>query len=185
MSDSKEIIAQLKSGDKTLLNTIYREYRGKFVGWAAKQFNANEEQAVEIFQDAVVTLYENVHSGKLKEITTTLQSYIFAIGRNKFLELTRYQKKNGNIEENTVIESADDDEDHEEKNAVFEQVGNALNKLGPPCKTLLQYFYYEKKNMDDIADIMEYKNSATAKNQKYKCLQRLKKIVFEENNRHE
>ncbi|MEZ5010072.1 MAG: sigma-70 family RNA polymerase sigma factor [Chitinophagales bacterium] len=185
MSESQNILEKLKKGDKLLLNTIYRENRGKFVGWAAKQFNADDEMATEIYQDAVVTLYENIHSGKLTDMTASVESYLFAIGRNKFLELTRYHKKNTSIPDHVEIEQIDEEIDYEEKNEEFEQVGMALKQMGPPCKTLLEFYYYEKKQMDEIATLMDYKNPATAKNQKYKCIQRLKKIVFENISQHE
>lgn len=186
MSESQNILVKLKEGDRLLLNTIYRENRGKFIGWAAKQFNADEEMASEIYQDAVVTLYENIHSGKLTDMTASVESYLFAIGRNKFLELTRYNKKNTNIPDHEQIEQIDDDPiDHEEKNEEIQQVGIALKQMGPPCKTLLEFYYFEKKQMNEIAILMDYKNPATAKNQKYKCIQRLKKVVFENISQHE
>jgi RNA polymerase sigma factor (sigma-70 family) len=178
--EQENIIEQLRSGDRSLLNQIYEEYRGKFLGWAAKQFNADDDIAIEIYQEAVVTLYENIYSNKLQDITTTVQSYLFAIGRNKFLERTRFLKKFENVEDDSTIETVEEEsvEDDNYENE-HQKVGIALKEMGPPCKTLLQYFYYEKKNMDEIASLMDYKNPATAKNQKYKCLQRLKKMVFE------
>ncbi len=180
MAEDDNIIAALKKGDRSLLNKIYSEYRDKFAGWAAKQFNANEDMAIEIYQDSVVAMYENIHSGKLAAYSGSIQSYLFAIGRNKFLENVRYKKKNSSQKEevmNMHVVQEDDEYDTEEDEKI-DLVSKAIKAMGPPCKTLLQYFYYEKKSMDEIADIMEYKNRATAKNQKYKCLQRLKKSVL-------
>ena len=58
----------------------------------------------------------------------------------------------------------------------------ALNSLGEPCKSLLEAFYMEKKSMDQIALIFGYTNADNAKNQKYKCLMRLKKLFFSQYN---
>ena len=54
----------------------------------------------------------------------------------------------------------------------------AISKLGEPCKSLIEAFYLQKKNMQEIADDFGYTNADNAKNQKYKCLMRLKKIFF-------
>jgi DNA-directed RNA polymerase specialized sigma24 family protein len=58
----------------------------------------------------------------------------------------------------------------------------ALNSLGEPCKSLLESFYIEKKSMDEIASLFGYTNADNAKNQKYKCLMRLKKLFFSQYN---
>jgi hypothetical protein len=39
--------------------------------------------------------------------------------------------------------------------------------------------YYHNCSIEDITKKFGYKNADTAKNQKYKCMQRLKKIVEE------
>jgi hypothetical protein len=50
--------------------------------------------------------------------------------------------------------------------------------LGEPCRGIIKDFYVDHLNMIEIADKYGYTNADNAKNQKYKCLQRLKKIYF-------
>ena len=69
-------------------------------------------------------------------------------------------------------------DDHEKVNAEFELMKKALVKLGEPCKSLLEAFYFQQQNMDIIARQFGYTNANNAKTQKYKCLVRLKKIFF-------
>jgi hypothetical protein len=52
----------------------------------------------------------------------------------------------------------------------------SLNSLGEPCRSLLKAYYLEMKSMVEIACEFGYTNADNAKNQKYKCLMRLKKI---------
>ena len=40
-----------------------------------------------------------------------------------------------------------------------------------------ELMYYQKWSMKDIAEKFGFKNADTTKNQKYKCMQRLKKLV--------
>ena len=67
----------------------------------------------------------------------------------------------------------------EEVEEHIELAKSCLEKLGDPCKSILELFYYHKMSMEDIQQHAGYKNSATAKNIKYKCLRRLRKLFLE------
>ena len=58
----------------------------------------------------------------------------------------------------------------------------ALNSLGEPCKSLLEGYYVKKMDMQNLAKEFGYTNADNAKNQKYKCLIRLKKLFFAQYN---
>ena len=57
-------------------------------------------------------------------------------------------------------------------------MNKAIGSLGEPCKSLLEAYYLQHRNMQEIAVEFGYTNADNAKNQKYKCLMRLKKIFF-------
>jgi RNA polymerase sigma-70 factor (ECF subfamily) len=52
--------------------------------------------------------------------------------------------------------------------------------MGNPCKELLILYYYHKKSMSEIAELLGYQNGHTARNKKYRCLGQLKEIVEEQ-----
>jgi len=74
----------------------------------------------------------------------------------------------------------EDLEIHEQRNADFLLMEKAMSGLGEPCKSLLESYYLQKKSMVEIAADFGYTNADNAKNQKYKCLMRLKKIFFDQ-----
>jgi len=82
------------------------------------------------------------------------------------------------LEDTVPVE--EDIEVHEERNLEFQMMERALSGLGEPCKSLLEAFYVQKKNMGVIAVGFGYTNADNAKNQKYKCLMRLRKLFFTE-----
>jgi len=49
--------------------------------------------------------------------------------------------------------------------------------MGDQCRQLLECFYYKKMSWDEIANALGYKNAASAKNQKYKYLERIRSTV--------
>jgi hypothetical protein len=58
-------------------------------------------------------------------------------------------------------------------------IRKSLEALGEPCSNIIRDFYFHDFTVDQIRDKFGYTNNDNAKNQKYKCLQRLKKIFFE------
>jgi DNA-directed RNA polymerase specialized sigma24 family protein len=78
------------------------------------------------------------------------------------------------LEERIPVE--EDLERHEQRNRDFVIMEQAMTNLGEPCKSLLEAYYLDKKSMVEIAGDFGYTNADNAKNQKYKCLMRLKKI---------
>ena len=84
------------------------------------------------------------------------------------------------IEETVPIE--DDIEIHEKRNAEYEIMERALSSLGEPCKSLIEGYYLKKMDMQAIAKEFGYTNADNAKNQKYKCFMRLKKLFFSQYN---
>jgi hypothetical protein len=72
----------------------------------------------------------------------------------------------------------DEMDEHEKRNAEFVMMEKAMSGLGEPCKSLLEAFYMQKRSMTEIASSFGYTNAENAKNQKYKCLMRLKKLFF-------
>jgi RNA polymerase sigma factor (sigma-70 family) len=73
----------------------------------------------------------------------------------------------------------DDLERQEEKDRQFAIMESALLQLGEPCKTIIEDYYMQSKSMQEICEKFGYTNADNAKTQKYKCLQRLKKLFFQ------
>ena len=87
----------------------------------------------------------------------------------------------GNIEETETFLTIDEEvEDFSRKEEQFDTMNAAIEQLGEPCRTLLLDFYHGELSMEQISEKFGYTNADNAKNQKYKCLQRLKKIFFGE-----
>jgi len=84
------------------------------------------------------------------------------------------------LEETIPVE--EDLENHEKRNAAFAIMDRAMNSLGEPCKSLLEGYYLKKMGMQELAREFGYTNADNAKNQKYKCLMRLKKLFFTQYN---
>ena len=176
-----DVIARIKTGDERELGAIYEKYRQEFISWIIRNYSCNIDEAKEVYQLAIMIFYENIINGKLTTMTSSIKSYVFAVGKNKMLEQKKFANRFTHNLEGTMdlINEDQPAEDVEQHEAALKLVERCLHLLGEPCKGLLELYYYRRKSMTDIAENLGYKNTDTAKNQKYKCMKRLKKI-FEE-----
>lgn len=60
-------------------------------------------------------------------------------------------------------------------------VAHCISILPNGCKTMLTKFYYEKKSLDTVlAECPTYSNKNALKTGKYKCIEKLKKLIVQE-----
>jgi RNA polymerase sigma factor (sigma-70 family) len=141
------------------------------------------DDARDIFQEAMIVLYENVKSERFV-LTCQIKTYLYSVCRRLWLKRLQYSNRFTTqvemLEETVPVE--DDIEQQEKLNADFAIMERALGSLGEPCKSLLEAYYLEKKHMTVIATMFGYTNADNAKNQKYTCLIRLKKLFFSQYN---
>ena len=179
-TDSNELVLLkgLAENDRKAIETIYRVHYSMIQTLVINN-NGTSDDARDIFQEAIIVLYEKAKSGSF-ELHAQLKTYIYAVCRRLWLKKlahnARFSGDLANAPE--TIATEEDLEMYEHRTADFEIMEQALQNLGEPCKELLESYYIRKKNMSEIAKEFGYTNADNAKNQKYKCLMRLKKIFF-------
>ena len=174
MTDTEivQLIHSKKEG-KALLK-LYR-YQGKILG-LIKSRGGSKEDGEDIFQEALVVLCNNVWKGDFK-LTSSLGTYLYSVSYNIWRNIS--DKKQTDFEKvDGIIPSSDLNlEEHYEREQKFSKVESILNELGNPCMRLLILFYHQGKKMTEIVSELGYKSVNSAKVQKFKCLERAKKLV--------
>lgn len=179
MSNSS-LLDRIKNGDSSWIELAYKDYRQSFVGWIRKLLKVDDETAADLFQSALLTLYENVQGGQLKELTSSVQTYLFAIGKNKgyeYLAKKNRQQKLSVYEFSLVYTEGSSYEQEMAYEHSTNQLMRVVERLGEPCMPLLRLFYYERKSWEQISGLLGYKTINSAKNMKYKCMQKIKEIM--------
>lgn len=176
-----EIIQKIRSGGQAELGMIYEEYRAEFLQWITKEYQCSMDDGKDMYQLAILIFYDNIKRGKLEHLVSSVKTYLFGIGKNLAKDNMRKEKKNIPIsQEKWIKDYLIDEPDEVLDDRIFAYAKQALQKLGQPCQRLIELFYYENKSMQEITEAMQYKNSETAKNQKCKCMARLRKLVDQE-----
>lgn len=177
-NNEKILLQGLARNDKKAVETIYKENYSTVQSLIINN-NGTTEDAKDIFQEAMIVLYEKARSGTF-ELSCQIKTYVYSVSRRLWLKrLQQASRYTGDISGTDGIVPVEDDiEEHSRRDAEFDMMEKAIQSLGEPCKSLLEAFYLQKKNMQEIAAGFGYTNAENAKTQKYKCLMRLKKIFF-------
>lgn len=174
----KQLLEGLAANDRQVIEAIYRDNYPMVQAFILNN-SGNGDEARDIFQEAMIVLFEKARSGSF-ELNCQLKTYMYSVCRRLWLkrlqQLQRYGSLIENVEETVMVD--EDLELHEKHNADFVLMETTMSKIGEPCKSLLDAYYIQKKNMQEIAADFGYTNADNAKTQKYKCLLRLKKLFF-------
>jgi RNA polymerase sigma factor (sigma-70 family) len=173
-----ELLRRLANNEKAAIEAIYKDnYR--LIQQLVVHNNGTEDDARDIFQEALIVLYQKARSGSF-ELNCQVKTYLYSICRRLWLKRLQQNRKFetpvDNFDEFVPVE--EDVEVHVKTERQYGIMRSALGKIGEPCKSLLEAFYIHDKSMSEISAFFGYTNSDNAKNQKYKCLMRLKKLFF-------
>lgn len=172
-----DLLRGLAENDAASIEALYLQHF-KTIRSLVLNNNGSAEEADDIFQEAMIVLYEKAKSEDFV-LNCQIGTYLYSISRRLWLKRLQQMKRYTEINERSETVSVTEDlENHEENNQDFLLMEKSLLQLGEPCKTLLEAYYMQKRSMTEIAEDFGYTNADNAKNQKYKCLVRLKKLFF-------
>jgi RNA polymerase sigma factor (sigma-70 family) len=176
-----ECIEGLRLNNDAIIRSIYKKHYPVILRLVLAN-SGTEQEAKDVFQESLLVLYHHAKETQFV-LSCALQTYLYSVARRLWLK--QLHKKSGVFklderfyEEEDVIDPTSDITVFEEREQNISRMQQSMGQLGEPCKTLLEDFYTRHLRMEDISEKFGYTNADNAKNQKYKCLQRLKKIFF-------
>jgi len=175
-----EVIMGILNNSESVLKRLYLAYFPMVLQLIINN-NGDADDAKDIYQEAIIVLYNKVKAGDF-ELSSKLKTYIYSVCRRLWLKrLSQMNRYGGDIKDfQEYLSDEDETERNNDRDIEFDKMGNALKLLGEPCKTIIEDFYIHNRSMQEICESFGYTNADNAKTQKYKCLQRLKKLFFQQ-----
>ena len=171
------ILKGLKNGDASALKFVYLNNKDVFLAFS-KKYSLSENDALDIYQDSVLALRENVATGKLVELKSSLKTYLFSIGKHMIFDYLRTKKRMISIKnEDFKLSNLPDGFEilfKEESNSKEQQLKLVFDQLGEKCKVILTLFYYQGYSNEEITKSLKYNSKDVVKSQKSRCLKTLK-----------
>lgn len=181
-----DFIHGIKNKDEKILKALYHQYY-RMIRHFILSNNGNEDDFKDNYHETLLVAIRAIQKEDFS-LTSSLSTFIYSISRRIWLKQLNKNKPFNNVGDlyQQAFQNSDDDiekivEEHQIKEKNINKIQIALQHIGDNCYQILKLFYYERLSMETIAEKLGYNNSDVAKNQKYKCLQKLKKVFFENN----
>lgn len=146
-----EKVERILGGDNDVLANIYTENYGK-INQLIKRYDGNDQDAEDIFQDAMVDMIRNFKNEQFKH-QSSISTYLYTICKYKMMNRHRSQKvKLVEIKDYDKADTAEEETD-EEGLSLIQQ---ALEKLSTECRNLLRGFYFDNLSLKELAVQLDY-----------------------------
>ncbi|MFK8058058.1 MAG: RNA polymerase sigma factor [Saprospiraceae bacterium] len=179
-SDQKLIEALTKGGQSRELAVAQAlEQFIHLVPKIAQKTGLSKEDALDPYTDSIIHLSDQVSKGEFRG-ESSIGTYFYKIFYFKSVDLFRKRTTKQLEFSAKAPEVADQQplaiqriEDSDE----VEQLHKNMDKLGPPCKNVLLDWGFWGYSMTEIAERNGLGGSTQAKDMKYKCLKKLRKLM--------
>ncbi len=177
LNEDARLLDRIRRGDEDALATLYRQSLRSVTALITRNSGTGRD-AEEVLQEALVILWERVRQKRYRH-SARLETFLYATARNLWLRrLARARRE--------VPREIDPDESVSEDPSPLDKlieseesvmIGDALTRLGEPCRSLLILFYWEEASMEEIAGRLGFANPETAKSKKYQCKKALQEML--------
>jgi RNA polymerase sigma-70 factor, ECF subfamily len=175
-SSDEILVERIAAGDKLAMQVLFARHRTPVYRWLYR-FVGNETVAEDLLSDVFFDVWQQAHRFEGRSAVST---WLLSIARFKALSARRRRTDaplNETIEA-TVADSADDPEIALQKKGRNERLRQAISKLSPEHREIIDLVYYHEKSVDDAADILGIPR-ATVKTRMFYARKKLAELVHE------
>ena len=179
-----DLVEMLKDSNEAL-TFVYNKHKAYCFNFMKTMFDDMDE-INDIYHDAISVLLEKVQNPGFS-LSCSIQTYLNSVCRNQVLLRLKKRNKQAFMRINTgdedFLENISDSVDDSIiiKNDLINVLDEILTdmKIGASkCHEILTRFWFENQSMEKIAYYIDYTNADNAKNQKFRCQEKLKLEIF-------
>lgn len=174
----QDIVEKLRDGDTSVMKYCYESSFSKVIAMIQKN-GGTKQDAEDIFQDTLIVFYKNCLKPTFI-LSSTISTYVYAIAWRLWMKNIRQAKATTDeLRDDLAVVSAFDFELADTKGDQMEEVMDAMEQAGKRCKEILILFYFNKLSMEIIAQKVGLKDDRAVREQKYRCMKRIKDAMAE------
>lgn len=171
------LIAGIRNHNSAILEHVYKTYFPMIEGHVIHN-QGNQEQAKDVFQEAMIVLYNRIKSGDL-ELTCKFGTYLYAICKNIWMqERKKYLLHAEKLRQHPMeVHDPGPSEDPLLQQHLTRIFNVHFDTLSQDCQKILTMFFNDR-SVEEIRSAMKYKDLHHAADRKYRCKKSLiKRIV--------
>ena len=167
---TKVIIKAFKNNEPEIIEEIYSEYF-PLIKHLVEINSGNKNDAKDVFQEALMVIYNKIEKSSFT-LNSSFKTFLYSISRNIWFNQLRKRKVflNDFKDKEDYIVKIDNKSIIKETclNIEYDLFRQHFEKLSCTQKMLFKLFF-ENYSFKQIADILNYKNAAYARKEKYNC----------------
>jgi RNA polymerase sigma-70 factor, ECF subfamily len=151
-SSDEILVERIAAGDKLAMQVLFARHRAPVYRWLYR-FVGNETVAEDLLSDVFFDVWQQAGRFEGRSAVTT---WLLSIARFKALSARR-RRTHAELDETietTVADTADNAEVALEKKHQGEMLRDALTKLSPEHREIIDLVYYHEKSVDEAAEIL-------------------------------
>ncbi|MGI4865082.1 MAG: RNA polymerase sigma factor [Janthinobacterium lividum] len=168
------LLAGLRARDRLAYEFVYRVARPDVLRYV-RQNHGDAADGEDLFQEALLAVTAHVQRPDF-QLTSSFRTYLLVIARNLWLNQLRTRRRQALTCDATDLPDLPD-EPAADESSLLGRVRGWLDQASPLCRRVLRALYFDDEPMDELMPRMGWKNKHTAANQKYKCVQQLKRVA--------
>ncbi len=188
----RQVIIDIKSGrEEEAFHAIYDCVRPYFISWGKSRFSrfhSDDDFFKDAFQESVLMFREIVLRTPNFTLTIPLKAFMTEVIGKKWI--FKWLKKQGRISYNepedltlyddavdSILDDIINEEFDNEKKALILRGMASLKEKALQCYRLLTYIFYENRSVEEICQLMPYKNTKVVAVKKFNCLELIKRLL--------
>lgn len=170
------ILEGLKASDNNVFQFVYRKYF-PIVRFFVIKNSGTDEDAKDIFQEALILIYTRLKDGSL-DLSCTFKTYLYSVCRLLWLkQLERRQIKTEGLSDNQAfVELEPELEEQVAEQEQFRLYQKHFQSLHKDCQEILRLFL-NRVPLKEIAQKVNIKSDKYLKKRKYECKEMLTKRI--------
>ncbi len=174
-SNEQELCVAIRSNNELILSSLYRNNYFKVERYVIEN-NGSITEAKDVFQEAFVAVWRNIQMHKFSPLSENdFTAYLYQVSKYKWIDTLRSQQRKVLFIQ-TDVDGMEDVLLNEHDNKYVSLVRKHFANLGQTCREILVLFYFQNQSLQKIALARKW-TEATAKNNKYRCIQQLRSLV--------
>lgn len=170
-----DLISDLHEEQTKAFQSLYNNYFGQ-----VKNFVCNNKgslsDAEDVFQDTMFVLVQKIRKDQFR-LTASMGTYIVAIAKNIWLnKLRQHHRQEFEISKYNQTFFEEIDQAIELEKYYKSQLQQYLYKVSKHCQSVIEDVFFKGKSTEQIQKEYGYSNKHNAANQKYKCVEQLKRL---------
>jgi RNA polymerase sigma factor (sigma-70 family) len=170
-----DLIKGVLSQDKEMFMHLYK-IAFPDIFWFVRKNNGNVEDAKDVFQEAMIVLYNKVSSGNI-EFTCSPRTFLYSVGRNLWMkELGKRARRSPVPVEELEYILLEEEIDIAEDKSLLSIYFQHFQELSRECKKIL-HLHLKRVPIQEITRRLGFKNDSYTMDRKYRCKQSLIKRI--------